>query len=240
MPGGCFLPIGLDPQGPAAPVRDDVQRQPQPRQRDRLCRPLRERAGLLARLTRRSSPPCAGRAGTSASGSAASTLSSRAEGSSPCCSRRSTRGWGRTGQMRRPRRRGARTRDRRAGRGGALARVRGKAALPARGRHPDRVRARRRDRRLRPLPEGRGVHGLHRAGALRALLRRATSAGLDHEGRQRPRAPAVGRGRLARALPAEGRVRARPSPARPGRPRRRARHPLLETTTKPINPSRAS
>ncbi|MGH3040621.1 MAG: hypothetical protein ACRDNG_02570, partial [Gaiellaceae bacterium] len=43
------------------------------------------------------------------------------------------------------------------------------------------------------------------------------------KGRQQPRAPTAGRGRLARAAAAEGRLRARPPSARPGRRRRRAR-----------------
>src|SRR6266498_4044463 len=42
-----------------------------------------------------------------------------------------------------------------------------------------------------------------------ALLRRAPPPGLDHQGRQQPRAPAAGRGRLARPPPPEGRLRAR-------------------------------
>src|SRR5438128_12136687 len=50
---------------------------------------------------------------------------------------------------------------------------------------------------------------------LGALLRRASPAGLDHQGRQQPRAPAAGRGSLARAPEAEGRLRARPPPTRP-------------------------
>ena len=66
-----------------------------------------------------------------------------------------------------------------------------------------------RDRRLRPLQDGGGVHGLRRPGALRALLRRATPAGLDHQGRQRARAPPAGRVGLARAAAADRRLRAR-------------------------------
>ena len=49
----------------------------------------------------------------------------------------------------------ARARDPRDGRAGAVARAGRAAALPARRRHPDRARARRRDRRLRPLPARR-------------------------------------------------------------------------------------
>ena len=37
----------------------------------------------------------------------------------------------------------------------------------------------------------RGVHGLRRSRPLRALLRRAAPAGLDHQGRQQPRPPAA-------------------------------------------------
>ena len=74
-----------------------------------------------------------------------------------------------------------------------------------------------------PLQERRGVDGVRRARALRALLRRAAPARVDHEGRQQPRPPAARRGGLARTPPAEGRLRARPPPTRPRRRRDRAR-----------------
>ena len=64
----------------------------------------------------------------------------------------------------------ARAGDPRDGRAGPVARAGRPAALPARHRHADRARARRRDRRLRPLQDRRGVHGLRRPGALRAFL----------------------------------------------------------------------
>src|SRR5436190_622189 len=60
-------------------------------------------------------------------------------------------------------------------------------------------------------------------GPLRAFLRPASSTGVDHEGRQRARASAASRGRLARAPAAEGRLRARPPPTWPRLGRRRAR-----------------
>jgi hypothetical protein len=109
------------------------------------------------------------------------------------------------------------------GRAGALVRARRQAALSARHRHADRPRPGRGDRRLRPLPDSGGVDGLRRARALGALLRRAPPAGVDHQGRQQPRAPAVGRGGLARAPPPEGRLRPRPPPTRPARRRHRTR-----------------
>ncbi len=62
-----------------------------------------------------------------------------------------------------------------------------------------------------------------------ALLRRAPPPGLDHQGRQQPRAPAAGRGRLARPPPPEGRLRARAPPTRPGSGCRRARLALPAT-----------
>ena len=80
----------------------------------------------------------------------------------------------------RPRRRshqGARAGDRRHGRTRAMVGARRSAALPARRGHADRARDRRRDRRLRPLPDGRGVHGLRRPRPLGALLRPARRQG---------------------------------------------------------------
>ena len=68
-----------------------------------------------------------------------------------------------------------------------------------------------RDRRLQPLQDRRGVHGLRRARALRALLRRAAPAGLDHQGRQQPRPPAAGRVGLARAPPADASATSSPA-----------------------------
>ena len=93
------------------------------------------------------------------------------------------------------------------------------AALPARHRHPERARAGGRDRRLRSLPQRRGVHGLRRSRTLGALLRRAPPPGLDHQGRQRARPPVARRVSLARASAPDRRLRARPPPTRP-RPRR--------------------
>ncbi len=85
------------------------------------------------------------------------------------------------------------------------------AALPARDRHADRARARRRDRRLRTLQKRRGVDGLRRARPLRAFERRETPTGVDHQGRQQPRPSAARRVGLARTPPTEGRLRARPA-----------------------------
>ena len=79
----------------------------------------------------------------------------------------------------------------------------GPAALPARGRHADRVRAGRRDRRLAPLHRLQHRR-LPRAGALGVLQRRAAGPGRDHQDRQQPRPPAAGRGRLAPPPPARG------------------------------------
>ena len=97
----------------------------------------------------------------------------------------------------------------------------------------DRARDRGRDRRLQPLPQRRGVHGL-RLGALRALLRRAASTGLDHQGRQRACAQALGRVRLARAPPPHRRLPPCPPPARPRRPCRRARLALPAAPPLPL------
>jgi transposase len=73
------------------------------------------------------------------------------------------------------------------------------AAVSARDRPADRARAGRRDRhRLEPLSDRRAVHELRRAGPVRALLRRAALAGIDHRGRQRSRPPAARRGRRRR------------------------------------------
>jgi hypothetical protein len=58
----------------------------------------------------------------------------------------------------------------RSGGAAAMARAGCQAALPARHRHADRARLGRRDRRLRPLQVGGGVHGLRRACALAAIL----------------------------------------------------------------------
>jgi transposase len=87
------------------------------------------------------------------------------------------------GRPRRRPHRGARAGDRRDGRAGAVVGARRPPALPARRGHADRARDRRRDRRLRPLPDGGGVHGLRRPGAFGALLRPAATTGLDHQGR---------------------------------------------------------
>lgn len=105
------------------------------------------------------------------------------------------------------------------------------ARLPARGRHADRARPGERDRRLQPLPKRRGVDGLRRARAHRALLRREAPPRVDHEGRQQPRAPAPGRSGLARAPTAEGRLRARPPPTRP---RRRCGRAILALPAAPL------
>ncbi len=73
-------------------------------------------------------------------------------------------------------------------------------AVPARGRHADRGRVVRGDRRLRAVRQGRTADELYRAGAMRVNDRAATPARVDHEDRIRARPPAAGRGRLA--LPA--------------------------------------
>ena len=61
---------------------------------------------------------------------------------------------------------------------------------------------------------------VRRAGAHRKLLRPVQVAGPDHQGRQHPRPPAAGRGRLAprQALPGARQDDAGPVGARPGRP----------------------
>jgi hypothetical protein len=61
-------------------------------------------------------------------------------------------------------------RDPRDGRAGPVAGAGREVALPARHRHAHGARARRRDRRLQPLPKRRAVHGLRWAGALGAFL----------------------------------------------------------------------
>ena len=80
--------------------------------------------------------------------------------------------------------------------------------VPARHRHPDRGRAVRRDRRLRPLRAPGAGHELSRRRAVRAFLRRAAPARPDHQVRQPARPPAAGRGRLA--LPAAAARRGQP------------------------------
>ena len=92
------------------------------------------------------------------------------------------------------------------------------ARLPARDRHPDRVRVGRRGRRLGPVH--RQDHRLlHRTGAQRVLLGPVPGPGLDHQDRQHPPAPAAGRSRLAPPPRLPGREdHARPLGA--GRPRR--------------------
>ena len=103
------------------------------------------------------------------------------------------------------------------------------AALPARRRDADRARAGGGDRRLQPLPNGRGVHGLRRPRPLRALFGRAAAARIDHQGRQRAHTSAAGRVGLARTPPPQRRLSARAPPTRPGRRRDRARLALPAT-----------
>jgi hypothetical protein len=89
-----------------------------------------------------------------------------------------------------------RPRDRRACRRATVRRRRLPARVPARRFHPDRARAHRRARRLgalsaaepRPIPRTR---------AQREFLRRASSAGRDHEDRQHPCPSLARRGGLA-------------------------------------------
>ena len=69
------------------------------------------------------------------------------------------------------------------------------------------------------------LHGLHRARAQRALLRRGPPSGFDHQGRQRARAPRSGRGRLGLPPPAGRARRARQAPRGPAA---RGRGLLLE------------
>lgn len=78
------------------------------------------------------------------------------------------------------------------------------ARLPARRVHADRVRAGRRDRRL-AAPDRTLDRRLPRARAHRTLIRRDALAGIDHQDRQRPRAAASGRGRLAPSTPVSSR-----------------------------------
>jgi hypothetical protein len=109
----------------------------------------------------------------------------------------------------------------------------------------DRAHARRRGRRLAPVPQRAGVHGVRRAGPQRVLQRSAHQARLDHQGR-RPEGvrtalmesaqayryrPAVGaglRGRQAGADPGtrpvlEGAAAAAPDLEEDDRPRQAAR-----------------
>ena len=105
----------------------------------------------------------------------------------------------------------------------------GPAALPARRRHADRARDRRRDRRLQPLPtaeEFMAFVGLVPSEHSSGEQRRQGS--ITKVGNSHVRRLLVEVG-LARAPPAEGRLRARPPPARPRRPRGRARLALPAT-----------
>ena len=81
--------------------------------------------------------------------------------------------------LRRPPHRSARRRDPRNSDGRALGAAGREAALPARNRHPDRIRARSRDRRLPPLRLSPTTDGLRRPRALRTLLRPANTADKD-------------------------------------------------------------
>ena len=85
------------------------------------------------------------------------------------------------------------------------------AAVPARGRHADRGRAVRRDRRLRAVRPRRAADELRRAGPVRVNDRAAAPARVDHQDRVRARPPAAGRGRLA--LPQRAPRSARRSPS---------------------------
>ena len=89
------------------------------------------------------------------------------------------------------------------------------AAHAARDRHPQRARAGRRGRRLRALRAPRAADELPRPGALRALVRRAAPARLDHQVGLVTCASAAGRGRLALSPPSRARARARAPPRRP-------------------------
>ena len=89
------------------------------------------------------------------------------------------------------------------------------AALPARGRHADRRRAVRRDRRLRAVRPSRAADELHRPGPLGEHDRPAAPARVDHEDRLRARPAAAGRGRLALPHSPEHRQGAHRPPAEP-------------------------
>ena len=67
-------------------------------------------------------------------------------------------------------------------------------ALPARGRHADRGRARRRDRRHHRVQTSQAAGKLPRPRAVRTLVGDQAPPGRDHEGRQRARPPAARRG----------------------------------------------
>ena len=89
------------------------------------------------------------------------------------------------------------------------------AAMPARGRHADRGRVVRGDRRLRAVRPCRAVDELRRPGALGVDDRATASARVDHEDRLRARAAAAGRGRVALPVTPEHRPRAHQPPGQP-------------------------
>ena len=79
----------------------------------------------------------------------------------------------------------------------------------SRRRHAHRDGVGGRDRRLQPLPQRRGVHGVRRSRPVRAQLRPAAPARSDHQGRQQPRPSPARRVGLARAPPSDRRLRVR-------------------------------
>ncbi len=111
------------------------------------------------------------------------------------------------------------------------------AAVSARDRHTDRVRAVRRDRRVGTLRSSRPARCLPRDRSLRAHHRRAAPAGVDHQGGLHARAAAAGRGLLALPSRARRRTGARAPPART---RARDHQHLLESATpaeRPLAPA---
>ena len=88
-------------------------------------------------------------------------------------------------------------------------------AMPARGRHTDRGRVVRGDRRLRAVRPRRAVDELCRPGSLRVDDRATAPARVDHEDRLGARAAAAGRGRVALPVTPEHRPRAHRPPGQP-------------------------
>src|SRR6266508_4223666 len=90
-----------------------------------------------------------------------------------------------------------------------------------------------RGRRLAAVPGRAHLHGLHRSGSLRVLLRPVGPPWTHHQGRQRPPAHPTGRVGLGLPTPAQPRRRAAPPP---GRRRGGHRSEVLDRPATPVRP----